>query len=198
MSVSYFFLCFAIKNRILKPKSGAIIRAISKDTVWFNPNTQAIFLQTGDVEDTVTRGWQLKKISLASVESDSVNTIKIDSLRIQSESHPNLVITNPLNTFFPLDTLLTFKPAELVTLTLWTDATNSEAFLHTFILIWPFYVRVKFNKAGPGVFTGTWRTQIVASPRFAFFDLLNRHTLYTPDAKYDFNGWLLPYKIKRP
>jgi hypothetical protein len=60
----------------------------------------AIFLKTGDVSDTITRGWQLEKISLAWGQSNTVRTVRIDSLRIQSSSYSNLLITNPLETFF--------------------------------------------------------------------------------------------------
>ncbi len=159
---------------------------------------KAIFTRTGSETDTITRGWQLTKISLAWGQSDSVHTVRIDSLRIQCPSYPNLVIANPLDTFFTLGNLLTFNPAELVTLTLYTNAPQGEAFLHTFILAWPFYVRVKFNHIGNGIFSGTWRTQIIPFPRYAIFDLLNHTTLYTQNEKYDFNGWLLPYTIKQP
>lgn len=157
---------------------------------------QAIFRKTGDINDTITRGWQLKKISLAWGQSDSVRSVRIDSLRIRSSSYPNLLITNPLENFFPIDSLLAFSPGELVTLTLYTNTTDANAFLHTFILIWPFYIRVPFTNLGNGVFTGTWHAQLISLPRYAFFDLLNHATLFTPDYKYDFNGWLLPYRIR--
>uniref|UniRef100_A0A7C3Z1B6 Uncharacterized protein n=1 Tax=candidate division WOR-3 bacterium TaxID=2052148 RepID=A0A7C3Z1B6_UNCW3 len=174
------------------------------DTTWLlwtkavseTAKIRAVFRKTGDVNDTITRGWQLKKISLAWGQSDSVQTVRIDSLRIQSPSHPNLLITNPLETFFPLDSLISFSPGELVTLTLYTNASDACAFLHTFILIWPFYVRIPFTNLGNGVFTGTWHAQIIPFPRYAFFDFLHHATLFTPDYKYDFNGWLLPYQIK--
>ncbi len=266
-------LLFCHKKEDIEAEKRAILRAISQDTVWFNPNTKvdstdtttmvavgdtwliwwrgaqthsqplisidisgdsafvtwaranfgplyllvkppdttwlfwqkavsetakirAVFRRTGSETDTVTRGWQLKKISLAWGVSDSVRTVRIDSLRIQSTSHPNLLINEPLETFFSLDSLLSFLPGELVTLTLYTNTEGSEAFLHTFILAWPFYLRLKFNHLGNGVFSGTWHTQLIPFPRYAFFDLLNRATLYTPDHKYDFNGWLLPYNIR--
>lgn len=174
------------------------------DTTWLfwtkkvseTAKIQAVFRRTGDISDTITRGWQLKKISLAYGQSDSVHTVRIDSLRIQSSSYPNLLITNPLENFFSLDSLIAFSPGELVTITLYTNATNADAFLHTFILAWPFYLRVPFNNLGNGVFTGTWHAQLIPFPRYAFFDLLNHATLFTPDYKYDFNGWLLPYRIK--
>ncbi len=141
------------------------------------------------------RGWRLKKISLASGVSDSVNTVRIDSLRIKS-SLREILINDPLNTFFPIDTLYSFTPGEEVTVTLYTNASEGLAFLHTFILAFPFYIRVPFNYQGNGVFQGTWHAQVVPSFRFAIFDLLTRSTIYSPDAPYDFNGWLFAYQVR--
>jgi hypothetical protein len=185
---------FGLLNCLIKPP----------DTTWLlwqkavseTAEVHAIFLRTGNKNDSITRGWRLAKISLASGKSDSVNTVRIDSLRIQSQSYPDLVIADPINTFYAIESLIAFNPAELVTITLYTNINQGEAFLHTFILAWPFYVRLKFNSLGNGTYIGSWHAQLVAFPRFAIFDLLNHSTLYTQDAKYDFNGWFLPYKIK--
>lgn len=146
-------------------------------------------------ESDADRGWRLKKISLATGVSDSVNTVRIDSIRLKS-SLRELLITDPLSTFFPIDNLFSFTPGEEVTVALYTNATEGLAFLHTFILAWPFYVRVPFNYMGDGVFQGTWHAQLVPSFRFAIFDLLTRSTIYSPDAPYDFNGWLFCYQVK--
>jgi hypothetical protein len=155
----------------------------------------AIFKRTGHTNDA-NRGWRLSKLSLARGQSIT-NTVRIDSLRIQTQtSNINLVISNPLTYFYNIDSLITFNAQEFVTLTLYTNATNSEAFLHTFILAWPYYVRLKFNKLGNGVFSGTWRAQTVTYPRFALFDVINHNTLYNQNSTYDFNGWFLPYNIK--
>ncbi len=154
----------------------------------------AIFRREGREADT-DRGWRLKKISLALASSDSANTVRIDSVRMHS-SLRDLLIWDPLNTFFPVDSLFSFTPGEEVTITLYTNANEGLAFLHTFILIFPFYVRVPFDYQGSGVFQGTWHAQVVPSFRFAIFDLLHRSTIYSPDAPYDFNGWLFPYQIK--
>ncbi len=155
---------------------------------------QAIFRREGKESDT-DRGWRLKMISLATGTSDSVNTVRIDSVRIRS-SLRELVIRSPLATFFPVDSLFWFTPGEEVTVTLYTNATEGVAFLHTFVLIWPFYVRVPFDYIGDGVFQGTWHAQLVPSFRFAIFDLMPRSTIRTPDAPYDFNGWFFPYQVR--
>jgi hypothetical protein len=88
----------------------------------------AIFLKTRDVSDTITRGWQLEKIPLAWGQSNTVRTVRIDSLRIQSSSYSNLLITNPLETFFSVDSLISFSPGESVTLTFYTNTQNACAY----------------------------------------------------------------------
>jgi len=155
---------------------------------------RATFFRTGSPSDE-NRGWQLHTISLAYGVSDSVNTVRIDSLRINSSQNVNLVITDPLNTFYRIDSLVTFEPGEQVTLTLYTNVIYGDAFLHTFIFAWPYYVRLKFTNEGTGVYQGTWNAQLIAVPRFAIFDLLSHSTLFTSEGEYDFNGWLFPYNI---
>ncbi len=154
----------------------------------------AIFKREGKETDT-DRGWRLKKISLAMGASDSVQTVRIDSLWVRS-SLRELVVKDPLETFFPIDSLFSFTPGEQVTVTLYTNATDGLAFLHTFVLIWPFYVRVPFNYLGDGVFQATWHAQLLPSFRFAIFDLMPRSVLYSPDYPYDFHGWLFCYQVK--
>jgi len=155
---------------------------------------QAIFTREGRESDD-DRGWRFRRISLATGTSDTVNTVRIDSLRIQS-SLQNIVIRDPLHTYYRLDSLVAFTPGEQVTVTLYTNATEGIAFLHTFVLVWPFYIRLKFDYQGQGVFSGTWHAQGFPSFRFAIFDLMLRGTIYNPATPYDFNGWLFPYRIK--
>jgi hypothetical protein len=158
-----------------------------------NTHLRAIYLRTGkSTEDT--RGWKLDKISLFTGQSDSTHTVVIDSLTITS-SLRSILITDPLNTFYNVDTMVTFTPGELLTINLYTNATSGKAFLHTFLLFWPFYVRVPFDDLGDGVFQGVWHAPAVPSLRFAIFDLMARSTIYGQGMPYDFNGWLLPYKI---
>ena len=152
----------------------------------------AIFKRDGKTTDT-DRGWKLKKISLVLGKSDTVNTVRIDSMRIQS-SLRNVLIVDPLNAYYKIDSLLTFTPAELLTITLYTNADNGLAFLHAF---WGWlFIRIPFQSQGNGVFSGTWNAQIIPGFRFAIFDLITSKTLLDPTAPYDFNGWLLPYMIK--
>lgn len=167
--------------------------------IWNKPLAElvqlsAVYVRVGKQTDE-GRGWRFRRISLAAGRSDSVNTVRIDSLRIQS-SLRNTLITNPLTTYYRADSLVSFTPGEQVTLTLYTNATDGVAFLHTFILAWPFYIRLRFEDAGNGVFTGTWRAQGWPSFRFAIFDLMSRSTIYQETGPYDFNGWLFPYRIQ--
>lgn len=167
--------------------------------VWNKPLREkvqlaAVYTREGKVNDD-SRGWRFSRISLAAGRSDSANTVNIDSLRLAS-SLQNTVIRDPLGTFFRGDSLVSFTPGEQVTLTLYTNATEGMAFLHTFVLVWPFYVRVNFTDAGAGVFTGTWHAQGWPSFRFAIFDLMARSTVYSETGPYDFNGWLFPYRIQ--
>lgn len=155
---------------------------------------RATFLRTGD-ESAEHRGWELTSISLAYGASNTVNTVRIDSLRINSANYQDLIITDPLDTFFDLDSLITFPAGQPVTLTLYTNVEDGHAFLHTFIYAFPFYVRLPFTNMGSGVYEGTWNAQLIAVPRFAIFDLMPHSTLYTEVGPYDFNGWLLPYMI---
>lgn len=155
---------------------------------------RATFLRTGTVDDE-HRGWTLHTLSLAYGESDS-NTVHIDSVRITTQTEAvDILITDPLNTYFDVDSLITFQSGEPVTLTLYTNVVDGHAFLHTFVLAWPYYVRLPFTNMGNGIYEGTWPAQLVAIPRFAIFDLLSHSTIYTETEPYDFNGWLLPYTI---
>jgi len=158
---------------------------------------RATFLRTGTESDE-HRGWELHSISLAEGRSDVVATVRIDSIRIMTSTEAfDLVITEPLNTFFKIDSLITFQPGELVTLTLYTNVEDGHAFLHTFILAWPYYIRLPFTNMTGGVYEGSWNAQLVAVPRFAIFDLIPHSTIYTPDQPYEFHGWLLPYMISQ-
>ncbi len=166
--------------------------------VYETARVRGVFRRAGDTNDSL-RGWRLQKISLVTGISDSINTVKIDSMRIQSQSIPNMLIVDPLISYYSIDSLPRFRSAEQVTLTLYTtNAMNGDAFLHTFIFIPPWYVRDKFNNLGDGIYIGTWKTQIIEFPRFAILDLINHQTLFTPSTTfgYDFNGWLFPYQIK--
>lgn len=152
------------------------------------------FIRIGREADA-DRGWRLRSISLATGVSDPENSVRIDSLGIAS-SLRSLVIAGPLDTYYRTDSLVAFTPGERLTLTLYTNATAGKAFLHTFVLAWPFYVRVPFEDQGNGVFTGTWHAQVIPSFRFGIFDLMARNTIYSPDGPYDSNGWLFPYFIR--
>ncbi len=152
----------------------------------------AVFKREGDQAE-VNRGWKLKKISLVDGTSDSVNSVKIDSLKIHSTLR-EITIIDPLNTYYFTDSLVSFTPGEQLTITLYTNADDGLAFLHAF---WGWlFVRIPFESQGNGVFTGTWNAQIIPGLRFAIFDFVSNGTLLEPTAAYDYKGWLFPYLIK--
>jgi len=152
----------------------------------------AIFKRDGKPTDT-ERGWKLKKISFVDGTSKPANTVRIDSMRIRSQLR-DLLITDPLNAFYPVDSLIWFTPGEQLTITLYTNADEGFAFLHAFLGL--LFIRIPFNDMGDGVFTGTWNAQIIPGFRFAIFDVMTKSTLLSPEAPYDFKGWLMPYWIK--
>jgi len=164
---------------------------------WTKPLQEAVQINgvyMRDGKDTdADRGWKLKKISLAHGESDTTNTVRIDSLRIRS-SLRDILISGPLDTYYWVDSLVTFTPGEQLTMTLYTNATDGYAWLHAFWTV--FFVRSPFQDQGDGVFTGTWNAQLWPGLRIAIFDLMTKSTLMDPDAPYDYKGWLLPYKIQ--
>jgi len=172
---------------------------IAADTAvkWTKPLEEAVqingvYVREGKDTDA-DRGWKLKKISLAHGVSETTNTVRIDSLRIHS-SLRDILIAGPLDTYYWVDSLVTFTPGEQLGITLYTNATDGYAWLHAFWGV--LFVRLPFEDQGNGVYTGTWNAQIVPGFRFAIFDLMTKSTLMDETAPYDYNGWLLPYRIQ--
>ena len=170
------------------------------DTTWLlwskkvveTARLRGVFTRVGE-ETEDDRGWELTGLSLASGRSDSAQSAFIDSLRIESATAGNVLIIDPLNTYYSLASLIWFTPGEAVTVTLYTNIEDGDAFLHT----WAFwYRRLPFTNTGGGVFTGTWNAQLLPFPRFAIFDLVTHGTIYEPGQPYDFCGWLFPYTIR--
>jgi hypothetical protein len=180
------------------------ILAWDPDTGWvgiqkpFGENSQlfAIFKRTGSIGST-HRGWVLTDISGAEGESDPVFTVRIDSVRIQSASYPDTVLTEPLD-IFSLTDVITFTSGEVVTLTTYTNDSTLRVFLHVFMAYWPWHIRVPFTNGGDGSYTGTWHAQLIPAVRFAVFDCLQYETLHDDTHPYDFNGWLFPYAVVLP
>jgi hypothetical protein len=154
---------------------------------------RAIFRHTRARNDY--KGWELEKISCAWGASED-GTVNIDSVHIQSaQTGYDIMITDPANTFYDVTDLVSFKPQEDVTVTIYANEPNTDAFLHSFVLLWPFYVRDKFDSDGNGVHTGTWKAQLIEFPRWAIFDLMSTGTLWDGESAYDFAGVLFPYAI---
>ncbi len=161
------------------------------ETVYMN----AIFKRDGDLSKH--DGWVLKKISCAVATSDIINTVKIDSLKIVSKNGgESKVVIEPLNTFYDVDDLPAFSPSEHVDVEVYTNGVNGNVFLHTFILLWPFYLRFEIEQQREGFYSKECVMQAIPFPRFAIFDLLHHNTLYTAEYGYDFHGIFFPYSIK--
>ncbi len=156
----------------------------------------AIFKRTRPI-GAPHRGWALTDISGAEGISDSVNTVRIDSVRIQSTSYPDTLLTDPLD-IFALADVMTFTSGEQVILTTYTNDPSLRVFLHVFMNLWPWHIRVPFVNEGDGSYTGTWNAQLIPAVRFAVFDCLQYETLHDDAHPYDFNGWLFAYLVVAP
>jgi hypothetical protein len=154
----------------------------------------AVFRKTGKDTDP-NRGWELTHISGAKGISDSVNTVRIDSIRISSTSYPDTVLRDPLM-LFSVDSILTFSQGEPVYLTLYTNDGTARAFLHVFA-IFPRHIRIPFTNMGERIYQNPnpWYTQIIPAVRLAVFDLMQYETLHDSEYPYDFCGWLFPYRV---
>jgi len=157
---------------------------------------KAIFKRTGEAtaED---RGWELTHISGVWGYSDSVHTVRIDSVRIQCESYPDTVFRDPTEMFFNVDSIITLTPGEEVILTVYTNDGSARAFLHVFQSIFPFHLRIPFLNQGGGIYQNLhlWRVQPIPQVRLAVFDFLQWETLFDSEYPYDFDGWLFPYQV---
>lgn len=156
-------------------------------------NLYAIFKRRGEV-NLPHRGWELNKISGAEGTSDSVCTVEILSINIQSSSY-DTTITNPLE-LFDITDVLTFETGEEVKITVETTGEPAKLFLHVFTHLWPWHFRIPFQKEEGGTFIGTWKVQRIPAVKFAVFDLLRHETIYDDSYPYDSNGWLFPYLVK--
>ncbi len=156
---------------------------------------RAVFQRTGPVTSQ-NRGWELTYISGAHGISDSVHTVRIDSIRIQSESYPDTLIRDPL-ALFSVDNILTFKPQEEVNLTLYTNDGTANAFLHIFAYFPP-HIRIPFANMGSGMYENPnpWHANLIPSIRLAVFDFMQYETLHDSEYPYDFDGWLFPYIVQ--
>jgi len=184
---------------------GRVVDDSTGDTTWFDGKKplgdtirmKAIFKRTGD-NAANDRGWRLKKLSGAIGWSDSVHTVRIDSMRIQSTTYPDTMLENPLESLFNKENTMTFKPAEDVTVTLYTNVTDGEAYLHVFKAPWPYHYRILMASNGDGSYKNAtpWHVQMIPGVRFAFFDLMKFGTIHDTVYPYDFDGWLYPYLVK--
>ena len=141
------------------------------------------------------RGWRLDKISGVDITSYP-NTVDIDSVRVECESYPDTVITNPL-IFFLRENIFSFAPHEEVSLTLYSDD-DVYAFLHSrgYRFGHCRWWRWEFDESENGIWTGTWLTPEMPGVRMAAFDILHKNTLDDHEYQYDSNVWVFTYRIR--
>jgi hypothetical protein len=128
-------------------------------------------------------------VATSGVEVNSRNhTTNVLSLRVQNDGR-DTTITDPL-AFIRLASLLRITPATEVTLTVTTERSDDEVFLHAADR------RFRFHNNGDGTFTGVWRAGLfVRGMRHFGVDALSHGTLFDDEAPYDSNRWVLPYVI---
>lgn len=150
----------------------------------------AIFRRYADSVEAGYRGWRLEKITGVEVTSKD-HTVDIDSVRVQSTSYPDTVITDPL-VFVDRESIFTFGPEEEVTLTVYSPD-SIYAFLHARGCFGGncHWWRWRFNASN----TGTWTTPHHEGVRVAAFDILHKNTIDNIDYIYDSNAWIFPYMV---
>lgn len=143
------------------------------------------------------RGWRLVKVSGAEIISQG-NTVQIDSVRLNSSSYPDTILKDPLALFTKED-VITLKPEEKCSLTVYTNNDSAHVFLHS----WMRHIqhhRSEFKNIGNGVFTGVWFApsddpNALKTRHHAAFDMLSKGTLEDTLSAYDSNAWIFPYLV---
>jgi hypothetical protein len=146
------------------------------------------------------RGWRLVAVSGGEIVS-AENTVVIDSVRLNSESYPDTLFTDPL-AIFAREDIVTLLPEERCSLTVYTNSDTVDVdyvFLHS----WRRNIkhhRHRFAYVGNGTFTGVWfapsHTEgAVDIVHHVAFDMLDKETLDDDVSPYDANAWLFPYLV---
>jgi len=92
--------------------------------------------------------------------------------------------------FIRLASLPKVTPGTEVTLTVTTERSDDEVFLHAADR------RFRFHSNGDGTFTGVWRAGLfVRGMRHFGVDAISHPTLFDDVAPYDSNRWVLPHVI---
>jgi hypothetical protein len=126
-----------------------------------------------------------------------VQTVNIDSFRLETDNYPDTLVTDPTE-FFSIDDVWSFDPGDEVTITVYANDSTARAFVHVFIAIWPYHIRLPLQHIGSGAFQNEWPWHVanIAGVRLMVLDLISHQTLWTDDNVYDFKGWLLPYVVE--
>lgn len=155
---------------------------------------------TPDEDPLHRRGWRLTDISGAESISQ-VNTVRVDSVRLNSVSYPNKLFTDPL-ALFDIDDIVTLTPGEECSLTVYTnsDPVNVD---YVFFHSWRQDIehhRHQFDHIGNGVFAGVWIAPsnmpgAISVVHHSAFDMISYETLEDDSLSYNSNAWLFPYQV---
>lgn len=148
------------------------------------------------------RGWRLVELSGAEIISKDVNTVWIDSVRLNCSSYPDTLLNDPL-ALFEKEDIITLIPEEECTLTVYTNSDSANA-AYVFLHSWRRHIqnhRRRFNYIGNGVFTGVWfapsnLSGAINAIHHCAFDMISRETLKDDTLSYNANAWLFPYKVR--
>lgn len=163
----------------------------------------AVFKRLEDIEDDPLnrRGWRLTDVSGAETGPGD-QSVRIDSIRLNCDSYPDTVFTDPM-ALFSVDDLITLYPQERCSLTVYTNfdvnVENDFVFLHS----WRRFIqhfRSRFQFIDNGVYTGVWYApanmgNVLTTVHHAAFDMIKYETLMDDEFQYDSNAWLLPYRV---
>jgi hypothetical protein len=162
------------------------------ETVWI----EGIFKRLGSTDEP-DRGWELTDVTGVLGESDSVQTVGIDSARIETDNYPDTVFLDPME-YIDVNDVLTYDPGDDVTLTVYANDSTALAFVHVFIAIWPYHIRLPLEHIGGRAFQNAWpwRVANISGVRLMVLDLISHPTLWSDENVYDANGWMLPYQVE--
>ncbi|MCD4818220.1 MAG: hypothetical protein K8S23_05980 [Candidatus Cloacimonetes bacterium] len=163
----------------------------------------AIFkrLEDAETDPLKRRGWRLTEVSGAETGPGD-QTVRIDSVRLNCDSYPDTIFTNPLE-LFSIEDLITLYPQERCSLTVYTNFDENVEHDFVFLHSWRRFIqhfRARFDFVEDGVYSGVWyapanTANALNTVHHAAFDIINNETLLDDEIPYNSNAWTLPYKV---
>jgi hypothetical protein len=173
---------------------GTFNYSLRRDTVFYNNKKYLIDLSTRQAlfrRDAVADSWRLTEISWAELVSDTVvhPTVNIRKVELNGTAYPDTTLDH----LWPLTEIISFKPAESVSvkLTTYEDTSSAVAVLYG-------QCRKRFLPDGKD--KNTWQAGFItpAAPgRYRLvLGLVNRTTFFDSSYPYDANSWVIDYEVK--